>query len=68
MKPQELVVDALNSWSGDKGLHSNIICTAIFVLGQDETQGNSGWSKVKLPFGWTRVNLAFYVEFGYCTS
>ena len=51
MKPQKLVIDALNSWSGDKGLHSNIICTAIFVLGQDETQGNSGWSKVKLPFG-----------------
>ena len=29
---------------------------------------NSGWSKVKLPSGWTRANLAFYVEYGYCTS
>ena len=34
-------------------MHSNIFCTAIFVLGQDVSQGtttkNSGWPKVKLP-------------------
>ena len=34
---------------------------------------NSRWSKVNLPFGWTRVNLAFYVEYGtrkdyYCVQ
>ena len=55
-----------------RGQHSNIFCTPIFVLGQDESQGTttekSGWSKVKLPFGWTRVNLAFYLEYRYYTS
>ena len=53
------------------GWHYNIFCTPIFILGQDESQGTTtlkGWSKVKLPFGWTRVNLTFYVEYGYCTS
>ena len=24
--------------------------------------------KCLTAFGWTRVNLAFYVEYGYCTS
>ena len=28
----------------------------------------NGWSKVKLPFGWTRVNFTFYLEYGYYTS
>ena len=41
----------------------------VFVLGQDESQRTTteieGWSKVKLPIGWTRVNLAFYIEYGY---
>ena len=27
-----------------------------------------GWSKVKLPFGWTKVNPTFSMEYGYCTS
>ena len=57
---------------GARGWHSNIFCTPIFVLGQDESQGTttekSRWSKVKLSVGWTRVNLAFYVEYGHCTS
>ena len=55
-----------------RGWHSNLFCTPIFVLGQGESQGTtakkSGWSKVKLSFGWTRVNLAFYVKYRYYTS
>ena len=26
------------------------------------------WSNVKLPFGWTRVNFTFYLEYKYYTS
>ena len=53
-----------------RGWHSNIA-----ILYSDlrhwsrwksrDNHRNSKWSKVKLPCGWTRVNLAFYSEYGY---
>ena len=40
------------------------VTAPMFVLGQDKSQRTTTkiewWSKVKLPFGWTRVNRAVH--------
>ena len=66
-----IIVISQVSMLQNQGGHSNILCTLIFILSQDESQGTTtkkGWSKVKLYFSWIKVNLAFYKEYGYCTS
>ena len=56
---------------GSRGWHSNIFCTPIFVLGQDESPGQPPkylMVKSQTALCWTRVNLAFFLEYEYCTS
>ena len=54
---------------GDTPIYSvlrSLPLVKIKVKGQPPK--NADGKKVKLPFGWTRVNLALYVEYGYYTS